>query len=190
MNQETNEFASRMETEVAQRAKKLRTENRPELDSDHPVNESVQHTLDRTNSEIEAIQTELSDWQQLVAKMPPLQATTEEASRLIDRQRNVEADVADAGEDVLRAGRHEQRLEKAEIAEAVQQVAEAITQEGVPAAEEANRSLQRASKDAAQTPSANDDLQAAAEEIDRTAGLLQELLVRPASCCRFIPQPC
>ena len=173
---QTNEFANRMESEVSLRARKLRNEKQPELNLDRPVVQSVQHTLDVTQSEIRAIQSELSNWQNLANHPPQLQATAEEASRLIDRQRDVNADVADAGEDIRRAGRHEQRLEKPEIAESVEQIADAVTKQALPATEEAERSLLRASENASESPAANNDLQTAGQQIDRTAELLQALL--------------
>ena len=172
----TKEFASDMVDESAKRIRQVRIEKPTSPDPKNLINDDVARTLDATANELDSITKQIARWQPGGEDPPTLTASTDESSRLVESQYDVQIDVADAGEDIRRAGRHEQRLEKPELAAAVQEVADTVTEQTVPATEKARRSLEHASEDAAKSADANGDLQAAAEQIDRTAGLLQTLL--------------
>tara|TARA_R110002049_G_scaffold2750_2_gene21586 strand:- start:415202 stop:420907 length:5706 start_codon:yes stop_codon:yes gene_type:complete len=172
----TNQFASEKASEAARRIRQVRTEKAPKLEPANLVNDAVQNMLESTRAEIDSVANELLRWQDENEDASALRASKDESSRLIQRQRDVEFDVTDAGEDIRRAGRHEERLEKTDVAESVQQIADAVVEQTVPATQQARESLQAASEDASRSSKAKEDLEDAGQQIDRTASLLQALL--------------
>ena len=172
----TNKFANEMVEESSKRLRQTRIEKAASPDPENLINDEVTRLLDATADELDSIAEQVAQWHSSDDEEPQLAAPADEASRLIDRQHDVQMDVADAGEDIRRASRHEQRLEKPELAASVQEVADEVTEKTIPATDRARRSLEHAGEDSAKSADANKDLQSASEQIDRSAELLQSLL--------------
>jgi hypothetical protein len=125
--------------------------------------------LDQIERDLQALadETEFAD---------ELRVPASNANQLASQQQSIAQDVSDAGEQLRRAARHEQRLGQEQLASQLDAAADAVADNALAAAREAGQSLQQTSDDSGQAPEANRKIGEATEQIRETARQLAELL--------------
>lgn len=176
----TQSFADQQSKRVDQRTKELKNRKLQPLKKPNPAAQLAVDMTDQANDELDSIGEDLKSLLEETDFGDQLQIPESRAEGLANDQRMIAESVADAGEQLRRAARHEQRLGQEELAAQLNAAADAVDQDALEAAREAGESLSQTSENGQQSPEANRKVGEATEQIGQTAQRLAELLAEIA----------
>ena len=162
----------RQEEELSSdRGKQIANETIPDLDQLNPASQLAERLLDTASESLEEIQRRLL--RPMADSVDPNSFRAPEQSVLesVDQQNRIARELEEITELIQRAGRHETRLDKEDVARQLRQAAS-----GLENVAEADSRLRAASKDSAESPDAITQIEKAADALQSQSEDIRQLL--------------
>ncbi|MEO1617669.1 MAG: hypothetical protein AAFV88_17595, partial [Planctomycetota bacterium] len=171
---ETESLAKQRSNERNERAKELNRQRMEPLARPNPAAEFGQRVASQAAESMGDLARELSELAGDASVRNELKPPKETAENLERIQSSIKEDVEDVAQDLDRASRHESRLEKPELAEALSEAAEQTRQQAGQKTEQAEAALAETVDDPDVGSAAGDQIRDAAEALAEQADQLEQ----------------
>ncbi|WP_442505377.1 hypothetical protein SH528x_004163 [Novipirellula sp. SH528] len=173
---ESKQFAKEKKDAAEKIRKQTQSEKTESLDKANPGAQLAQQMAAKADAELGQIEKALSEIANQSAMPESLRASAQATEHALNSQAAITQQTETAADLLERAARHEQRLGKESVAEALSEAAESVEQNAVASSKEAQQAVQAARDDQTQSPAASQKIAEATEQIQAEADRLSNTM--------------
>ncbi|MCC9603296.1 hypothetical protein LOC67_22330 [Stieleria sp. JC731] len=170
----TKQLARDRREDANRRANDINDTKANDLEKANPASELGQKLAENVGQRLENIARELDQMSQQSQFADDLRASRDHARHSGDRQDAVSRDVQQAADNLMRASRHEKRLEREAIASQLAEAAKRTEMQPAQSSKSAGDLLDKTQQDDSVSPQASEAISQASEQIDEQADRLTE----------------